>query len=171
TLCGPWLRSHVARQRSHARAHPRPRLRRRRPRRVAGSSRNLCGHRADAGRVLRPPSHGLRHQLHPLTLRDESVAKIRLPHILRRVSMPSLFLIVVIGLLGGIAIGLEAPLSSTISQRLGALESIFIVHLGGVLAAGIALLFTGGGRLGQWHVVPPVALLAGLLGVMVVGST
>ena len=85
--------------------------------------------------------------------------------------MPSLLMIVVIGLLGGIAIGLQAPLASAISQRLGALESIFIVHLGGLLAAGIALLFVGGARLGQWQSVPPVALLAGLLGVMVVGST
>jgi transporter family-2 protein len=85
--------------------------------------------------------------------------------------MSSLFLIVVIGLLGGIAIGLQAPLASTISQRLGALESIFIVHLGGTLAAGIALLFAGGGRLGQWHAVPPMALLSGLLGVVCIGST
>ena len=85
--------------------------------------------------------------------------------------MPSLVLIIVIGLLGGIAIGLQAPLASAISQRLGALESIFIVHLGGALAAGLALAFAGGGRLGQWQAMPPVALLAGLLGVVCIGAT
>jgi transporter family-2 protein len=85
--------------------------------------------------------------------------------------MSSLALIVVIGLLGGIAIGMQAPLASLIGQRLGALESIFIVHLGGLAAAGLGLLVAGGGKLGEWQSVPPVALLSGLLGVAVVGST
>jgi transporter family-2 protein len=85
--------------------------------------------------------------------------------------MLGLVAIICIGLLGGVAIGLQAPLASTISQRLGMMESIFIVHLGGLLAAGIALAFSGGGKLLQWQSVPPVALFAGLLGVIVVGST
>ena len=85
--------------------------------------------------------------------------------------MLALVLTVIIGLFGGLAIGLQAPLASTISQRIGIVESIFIVHLGGLLAAAVPLLVRGGGRLGDWHTVPPVALLAGLLGVIVVGST
>lgn len=85
--------------------------------------------------------------------------------------MLALLVIVVIGLLGGVAIGLQAPLASTIGQRLGMLESIFILHLGGGLAAGVALLFLGGGKLGQWQTVPPLALLSGVLGVIVVGAT
>ena len=85
--------------------------------------------------------------------------------------MSSLALIVVIGLLGGIAIGMQAPLASVIGQRLGALESIFIVHFGGLAAAGLGLLFAGGGKLGQWQSVPPIALISGLLGVAVMGST
>ena len=86
--------------------------------------------------------------------------------------MSGLVLIIVIGLLGGIAIGLQAPLASTISQRLGVLESIFIVHLGGALAAGVALLFArrrttrrNGRRCRR------SALLAGLLGVVCIGAT
>ncbi len=85
--------------------------------------------------------------------------------------MTSLVLIVAVGLMGGIAIGLQAPLSSMINQRLGVLESVFIVHLGGLLAASIPLLFMGGGKLPQWHTVPWYALAAGVLGVVVVGST
>jgi transporter family-2 protein len=85
--------------------------------------------------------------------------------------MLGLVLIIVIGLLGGITIGLQAPLASAISQRLGMLESIFIVHLGGAVAAGLGLAFLAGGRLGQWQTVPLPALLSGVLGVVVLGAT
>ena len=47
--------------------------------------------------------------------------------------MQSLVLVILLGLLGGIAVGIQAPLASLISQRLGVLESIFIVQLGGAL--------------------------------------
>jgi bacterial/archaeal transporter family-2 protein len=85
--------------------------------------------------------------------------------------MLALALIVVIGLLGGIAIGVQAPLASAIGQRLGILESIFIIHLGGLVAVGLPLLLRGGGALGQWRSVPPLPLLAGALGVAVIGAT
>ena len=49
--------------------------------------------------------------------------------------MESILLIILIGLAGGVAVGLQSPLASMLSQRLGVLESIFIVHLGGALAA------------------------------------
>lgn len=63
--------------------------------------------------------------------------------------MQSLIVIILIGLAGGVAVGLQAPLSSMISQRLGVLESVFIVHLGGAFAALIPLLIYGGGKLGN----------------------
>jgi transporter family-2 protein len=85
--------------------------------------------------------------------------------------MTNLAIVVVVGLFGGMAIGLQAPLASTISQRLGWLESVFLVHLGGLVAVALPLLFLGGGRLGQWAAVPPAALLGGCLGVAVIGST
>lgn len=85
--------------------------------------------------------------------------------------MSTLALIISIGLIGGIAIGLQAPLSSMIGQRLGVLESVFLVHLGGLIAVAVPLSFMGGGRLGDWQAVPPYSLLAGVLGVIAVGST
>lgn len=85
--------------------------------------------------------------------------------------MSNLALIIGIGLLGGVAIGLQAPLASAISQRLGVLESVLMVHLGGFIAAAVPLLLMGGGRLPQWQTVPPYTLAAGLLGVAVIGST
>ena len=45
--------------------------------------------------------------------------------------MESILLIILIGLAGGIAVGLQSPMASMITQRLGIFESVFIVHIGG----------------------------------------
>ena len=62
--------------------------------------------------------------------------------------MQSILIILSIGLLGGMAIGLQSPMSSIISQKLGVMESIFIVHAGGALAVLIPMLVSDT-RLGQ----------------------
>jgi transporter family-2 protein len=84
--------------------------------------------------------------------------------------MQPLTIIILIGLAGGIAVGVQAPLSSIINQRLGPLESIFIVHLGGALASLIPLAIYGGGKLSNWRSVPWYALGAGALGLVVIFS-
>lgn len=56
------------------------------------------------------------------------------------------------------------------SQRLGVFESIFIVHIGGALAALIPLVIYGGGKLAQWRSVPWYALGAGIFGLVVIGA-
>ncbi|MFP4346239.1 MAG: DMT family transporter [Anaerolineales bacterium] len=84
--------------------------------------------------------------------------------------MRSLLIAVLFGLIGGVAVGLQGPLASLISQRLGVLESAFLVHLGGTLLALLLLLPFKGGRLGAWHTLPWYALAAGTLGVLVLGS-
>ena len=81
--------------------------------------------------------------------------------------MDTLFLIILIGLAGGMAIGLQGPLSSMITQKLGSLESVFIIHLGGTIAALIPMLFVGS-KLGQWKSVPWYALVAGAFGLIVI---
>ena len=48
--------------------------------------------------------------------------------------MQALILIILVGLAGGVAVGLQSPLASIISQRIGVMESIFIVHAGGAVA-------------------------------------
>jgi transporter family-2 protein len=82
--------------------------------------------------------------------------------------MDTILLIIVVGLAGGIAVGLQSPLASMLTQRLGPFESVFIVHAGGALAALIPLLILGGGRLGQWRSVPWYALFAGAFGLVVI---
>jgi len=84
--------------------------------------------------------------------------------------MENTLLILIIGLAGGIAVGLQSPLASMLTQRLGTFESVFIVHLGGAIAALIPLLFLGGGKLGQWRSAPWYALLAGVFGLVVIGA-
>ena len=84
--------------------------------------------------------------------------------------METIFLIILIGLAGGIAVGLQSPMASMITQRLGLFESVFIVHIGGAIIALIPLLIYGGGKLSQWRSVPWYVLGAGVFGVVVIAA-
>ena len=84
--------------------------------------------------------------------------------------MEPIILIILIGLAGGAAVGLQSPMASMISQRLGIFESVFIVHLGGAIIALLPLLFYGGGKLSQWRSMPWYTLAAGIFGLIVIGA-
>src|SRR5687768_16896185 len=84
--------------------------------------------------------------------------------------MDSILLIILIGLAGGIAVGLQAPMASMITQRLGIFESVFIVHVGGALIAMLPLLFYSGGNVARWKELPWYTLLAGGFGLIVIGA-
>jgi transporter family-2 protein len=84
--------------------------------------------------------------------------------------METIILIILVGLAGGIAVGLQSPMASMITQRLGIFESVFIVHVGGAVIALIPLLFYGGGKLSQWRSVPWYTLGAGIFGLVVIAA-
>jgi len=84
--------------------------------------------------------------------------------------MESIFLIILIGLAGGLAVGMQSPLASMLTQRLGLFESIFIVHIGGAIIALVPILYHSGGRLNQWRSVPWYALGAGIFGLVVIAA-
>jgi transporter family-2 protein len=84
--------------------------------------------------------------------------------------METIFLIILIGLAGGIAVGLQSPMASMLTQRMGIFESVFIVHVGGAVIALIPLLFYGGGKLSQWRSVPWYTLGAGVFGLIVIAA-
>jgi transporter family-2 protein len=84
--------------------------------------------------------------------------------------MESILLIILIGLAGGVAVGLQSPMASMITQRLGIFESVFIVHIGGALIALVPLVLYGGGKLAQWRSVPWYVLGAGVFGLIVIGA-
>ena len=84
--------------------------------------------------------------------------------------MGTLGFVLFFGLIGGVAVGLQGPLASLMSQKIGTLESVFYIHLGGTLAALIPLLFYGGRNLSRWREVPWYALGAGALGLIVIAA-
>lgn len=84
--------------------------------------------------------------------------------------MTSMIPIILIAVGGGAAISLQSLFSGVIGEKLGIIESVFIVHLGGLLLASVLLLFVGGGNIAAWRNVPWYALCAGVLGVAIVAS-
>ena len=82
--------------------------------------------------------------------------------------MQLVLLAMVFALAGGVAAGFQGPLASLMSRSIGNLGSIFIAHLGGLLAISIILLFQRGNKLSEWRSVPWYALGAGVLGVVVI---
>ena len=84
--------------------------------------------------------------------------------------MTILLSVVFIGLLGGMAVGLQSPMASILSQRLGTLQSVFVVHLGGAIAVLLPMLFWGDGSFTEWRGVPWYVWGAGALGIMVIAG-
>ena len=74
------------------------------------------------------------------------------------------------GLIGGVAVGLQPPPASLMSHRLGVMESLFIIHIGGAVMVAIPRLVMGGGNLGAWRSVPWYALGAGVFGLVVLSA-
>ncbi|MEO8612875.1 MAG: DMT family transporter [Chloroflexota bacterium] len=75
-------------------------------------------------------------------------------------------LVIIVGLIGGVAVGLQGPMSGTISARLGPVASSFIIHLGGVIASGVVLILIGGEKISAWGELPKPFLFAGIFGLI-----
>lgn len=84
--------------------------------------------------------------------------------------MTSILFVVIVGISAGIAIGLQSPMASTITQRLGMWESIFIVHFGGAVASIIPLVIVSGGQFPELRRTPWYTLGAGALGLIVISG-
>ncbi len=75
-------------------------------------------------------------------------------------------LTLLIGLLGGIAVGTQGPIAGAMAQRVGGAASSLIVHLGGAVLSGLLVLARGGEQLSRWRTLPPYMLFAGAFGVV-----
>ena len=74
--------------------------------------------------------------------------------------------VILIGLIGGIAVGLQGPMSGAMSQRVGPLGSSLIIHLGGAIVSAVLLLFAGGVNIAKLRELPLPFFFAGCFGVV-----
>ncbi len=75
-------------------------------------------------------------------------------------------LTVLIGIIGGIAVGLQSPLAGAMSQRVGGAASSFIVHLSGTILSAMLLLARGGEQIQNWRSLSWLMLGSGIFGVI-----
>ena len=81
-------------------------------------------------------------------------------------SIAEIVSVIVIGLIGGIAVGLQVPMSGAMSAKLGPMATSLIIHLGGALVSAVLLIFMGGINLREVDQLPKPLLLAGVCGVV-----
>lgn len=75
-------------------------------------------------------------------------------------------LIIAVGLIGGIAVGTQAPIAGAMAQRVGGASSSLIVHVGGAIASLILVLARRGEQLGEWRSLPWYMLGCGVFGLI-----
>ncbi len=77
-----------------------------------------------------------------------------------------LWLVILIGLIGGAAVGLQSPIAGAMSQRVGGVAGSLIVHLSGAILSAILLVVIGGENIRDWNKLPWYMLLSGIFGLI-----
>jgi bacterial/archaeal transporter family-2 protein len=80
--------------------------------------------------------------------------------------MLSIVLTVLIGILGGVAVGMQGPIAAQMGQRVGSAASSFVVHVSGAFLSGVLLLSRGGENLQNWRSLSWYMLGSGFFGVV-----
>ena len=80
--------------------------------------------------------------------------------------MLDLGLLLAIGILGGVAVGLQSPIAGAISERVGGTASSLIIHLSGAFLSGVLLVARGGEQLSNWRSLTWYMWLGGFFGVV-----
>lgn len=78
--------------------------------------------------------------------------------------------VVLVGLVGGVAVAVQASLAGMITEQLGVLENALIVFGGGFLVALTLVLINQGGKIRGWNSLPWYVFLAGPLGIVIITS-
>ncbi len=84
--------------------------------------------------------------------------------------MTTLVFLVIIAIVGGIAVTLQAQFMGLMDNGIGTVESMFITYGSGAVLISLAILFLRGANLGAWRNVPAYALTAGVLGLIIIGA-
>ena len=80
--------------------------------------------------------------------------------------MANLILTILIGILGGIAVGMQGPIVSQMSQRIGTMAGAFVVHISGAILSGALLLALGGENIRNWRSLSWYMFISGSFGVI-----
>jgi len=75
-------------------------------------------------------------------------------------------LTILIGLMGGVAVGVQTPIANAIGQRVGGAASSFIIHFTGAIFSGLLLFARGGENLREIGSLPWWMFGAGLFGMI-----
>jgi transporter family-2 protein len=76
------------------------------------------------------------------------------------------WLVILIGLIGGVAVGIQSPIAGAMGQKVGGTASSFIIHLSGMIFSGILLFLSGGEKIREWRTLPWYMLGAGIFGLI-----
>jgi len=80
--------------------------------------------------------------------------------------MANVAVTVLIGVLGGLAVGMQGPIASQMSQRIGSAASSFVVHVSGAILSGALLLALGGENVRNWRGLSWYMFLSGGFGLV-----
>lgn len=84
--------------------------------------------------------------------------------------MTTFLALVLVAIVGGVAVVLQAQFMGVLDQHIGTIESVFITYGSGGLLVGLTMLILRGGNLAAWRGVPPYMLLTGVLGLIIVST-
>jgi transporter family-2 protein len=84
--------------------------------------------------------------------------------------MNTMIPLIIIGAVGGAAITLQGQFMGLMDKAIGTKESVFITYAGGGILIGFWMLAARGGNLRAWQSVPWYALMAGVVGLVIVGT-
>lgn len=76
------------------------------------------------------------------------------------------WLVILIGLIGGAAVGIQSPIAGAMGRRIGGTASSFVIHLSGMVFSGLLLFGRGGENIRDWRTLPWYMLGAGVFGLI-----
>lgn len=80
--------------------------------------------------------------------------------------MSDMALVIVVGLVGGVAVGLQSPIAGAMSQRIGGTASSVVIHASGLVFSLALLALRGGEQIRDWTKLPWYMLGAGIFGLV-----
>ena len=83
-----------------------------------------------------------------------------------KAQMIEIVVTIFIGLIGGVAVGIQGPIVAEMSRRVGGAAGSFIVHASGAALAGVMLALRGGEQIQNWRSLSWYMLGSGALGVI-----